>query len=104
MSIHLACEACGARLKAPDTAAGRRRTCPKCASQIAVPHGSPDHYTSPPSRAMPEALASASHSRRRLRLGLLSFALATLVFAAPLLLWIGRGRQPTGPQPASQFD
>lgn len=36
MSIAVAC-ACGAKLKAPDTAAGKRVKCPKCGDPIAVP-------------------------------------------------------------------
>src|SRR5262245_12569458 len=37
MPIPVSCPSCGTGLKAPDTAAGRRVKCPKCATPFAVP-------------------------------------------------------------------
>ena len=37
MPIDVACEACGARFKAPDGAAGKKGKCKKCGAVIAVP-------------------------------------------------------------------
>jgi DNA-directed RNA polymerase subunit RPC12/RpoP len=37
MSIKVKCSTCGARLKAPDAAAGRPLDCPNCAQTVAVP-------------------------------------------------------------------
>ena len=37
MPIDVACEACGARFKAPDAAAGKKGKCKKCGAVIAVP-------------------------------------------------------------------
>lgn len=37
MSIPTACSHCGAKLQAPDAAAGRTLTCPKCGDKVAVP-------------------------------------------------------------------
>lgn len=37
MPFSLSCPACGARLKAPDAAAGRTLRCPKCGGPVAVP-------------------------------------------------------------------
>ncbi len=39
MSILTACPRCGAKLKAPDAAAGRTLACPKCGDTVAVPGG-----------------------------------------------------------------
>src|SRR4051794_19472270 len=41
MPISLTCPACGARLKAPDHAAGRTLRCPKCQGAVAVPVAGP---------------------------------------------------------------
>jgi regulator of protease activity HflC (stomatin/prohibitin superfamily) len=40
MSIAVACPTCGAKLKAPDNAAGRKVKCPKCQQPVAVPRPS----------------------------------------------------------------
>ena len=37
MPIPITCAACGTRLKAPDTVAGRKIKCPKCGGVVAVP-------------------------------------------------------------------
>ncbi len=37
MSIHVQCTNCSAKLNAPDSAAGKRVKCPKCAKRIVVP-------------------------------------------------------------------
>src|SRR5439155_5786819 len=37
MAIKLRCPTCGAKLKAPDAAAGRPLDCPHCAQAVAVP-------------------------------------------------------------------
>lgn len=37
MSIEAICDNCGSRLKAPDTAAGRKLRCPKCQQPTVVP-------------------------------------------------------------------
>ncbi len=39
MSILTACPRCGAKLKAPDAAAGKTLACPKCGDTVAVPSG-----------------------------------------------------------------
>src|SRR5687767_1680066 len=37
MPIPIVCPSCAAKLRAPDTVAGRKTKCPKCGSAIAVP-------------------------------------------------------------------
>ncbi len=44
MSIKVKCSTCGARLKAPDSAAGRPLDCPNCAQTVSVP----SKLTAPP--------------------------------------------------------
>lgn len=39
MPIAIACPDCGAKLKAPDTAAGKTLACPKCTARMVVPSG-----------------------------------------------------------------
>jgi hypothetical protein len=41
MPIDVTCDACGARFKAPDAAAGKRGKCKKCGAVIAVPEPVP---------------------------------------------------------------
>ena len=39
MPIPVTCGSCGTKLKAPDSAAGRKVKCPKCSTPVAVPNG-----------------------------------------------------------------
>ena len=54
MAIKVKCPTCGARLKAPEAAAGRPLDCPHCAQTVPVPAraaGDPRAGTPPPSVA-----------------------------------------------------
>jgi TM2 domain-containing membrane protein YozV len=42
MPIVVTCPSCGSKLKAPDTAAGKKLKCPKCQAPIAVPGAAAD--------------------------------------------------------------
>lgn len=53
MSIKVKCPSCGAKLKAPDAAAGRPLDCPHCAQVVPVP---------PPAAAPPPAVAGPGES------------------------------------------
>jgi hypothetical protein len=44
MPVSLSCPACGARLKAPDNAAGRTFRCPKCQGPVVVPASGPTAF------------------------------------------------------------
>jgi DNA-directed RNA polymerase subunit M/transcription elongation factor TFIIS len=51
MAIPVVCPVCTARLKVPDSAAGKRLQCPKCEESIPVPRSSTEREEAlPPSR------------------------------------------------------
>ncbi len=61
MPVTVSCPSCGAKLKAPDSAAGRQLPCPKCRSPITVPAGSkPDAVIQSPPRTAPEPRTPAA--------------------------------------------
>src|SRR5438067_1763130 len=53
MPILTACPRCGAKLKAPDAAAGRTLACPKCGDTVAVPGGGSARARAAPPRPPP---------------------------------------------------
>lgn len=59
MPITVECPTCAAKLRAPDTAAGKRIKCPKCAGIIPVPAAAV-----PPPREIEEQVAAAPPRRR----------------------------------------
>jgi hypothetical protein len=44
MPVPISCPACGARLKAPDNAAGRTFRCPRCQAPVVVPGSGPTDF------------------------------------------------------------
>lgn len=48
MPLQVVCPSCNAKLKAPDTAAGKKTKCPKCQAVIAVPADAPQAPTGSP--------------------------------------------------------
>jgi DNA-directed RNA polymerase subunit RPC12/RpoP len=60
MPISLTCSSCGARLNAPDSAAGKKVNCPKCSTQIKVGETAP-----PAARETIQADPSARRGRER---------------------------------------
>src|SRR4051812_27689290 len=61
MAIKLNCPTCGAKLKAPDAAAGRPLDCPHCAQAVAVPALA----ESPPTAVAGRGESAGVVSRRR---------------------------------------
>lgn len=61
MAIKLRCPTCGAKLKAPDAAAGRPLDCPHCAQAVAVPCVA----ASPPHLVAGRGESAAVEGRRR---------------------------------------
>jgi hypothetical protein len=65
MSISVACQSCGLKVKAPDKAAGKTAKCPKCGTPIAVPGRAgnpgkpPAQKRNPPAEQDAEDLAAA---------------------------------------------
>jgi hypothetical protein len=65
MPIHVACDACGSRLKAPDQLAGRKVKCPKCGAMLAVPGGAEEETEPAPPPQPKKAPAHAVTARKR---------------------------------------
>jgi hypothetical protein len=63
MPITVPCPGCGARLKAPDTAAGRILNCPGCLTPVQMPLAAPAPPRTPP--APPTALRSPPRETQR---------------------------------------
>jgi len=61
MIIKFACPQCGRKLTAPDSAAGKRRTCPSCRMKVNVPEGplSGGGRVAPENQTVPKVSASA---------------------------------------------
>ena len=64
MPVTVTCPSCGARLKAPDNAAGKKLACSQCRGPIAVPAAG-QIAESPPSRTLAEPRASGRSPARR---------------------------------------
>src|SRR3954468_11320823 len=47
MPLQVVCSACNAKLRAPDTAAGKKTKCPKCQAVISVPVDAPQAPANP---------------------------------------------------------
>ena len=118
MTIRFSCPHCNATFSVPDSAAGKRGRCKKCATTITIPSVSdivlePDakqtHPESTPPAPVPgDATAETGKSRRSLRIGLLvipfCLILAVLIVGAILLPGnqTGRVRRPGAQRAASR--
>lgn len=56
MPIQVICTGCQAKLKAPDTAAGKKTRCPKCQTIVSVPAGGADNAAASKSPTVPGAV------------------------------------------------
>lgn len=65
MSVFVSCSSCGAKLRAPDNAAGRTFKCPKCGDLLRAPtttNGLPDSdFTAEPEEPEPKEQESLGH-------------------------------------------
>jgi hypothetical protein len=65
MPLHVTCEACGSRLKAPDEAAGRKVKCPKCGGSMLVPGSAVPPAPSPTRAPEREAVTERPTARKK---------------------------------------
>lgn len=64
MTIAVTCKTCGTRLKAPDSAGGRKIRCPKCQNSIPVPAAEPEFVAFVDEQEPPHRLVTAAAVRR----------------------------------------
>ena len=53
MPIAVVCPSCAAKMRAPDSAAGRKTKCPKCGTALVVPRPGAEHAQSPHQQPLP---------------------------------------------------
>jgi hypothetical protein len=56
MPISVNCPSCGSRLKAPDSAAGRKTKCPKCGTALVVPRPDSQEAEGQPPQPLPQSI------------------------------------------------
>ena len=59
MPIAVVCPSCAAKMRAPDSAAGRKTKCPKCGTALVVPRPGSDHAQSPHQQPLPRSVSGS---------------------------------------------
>ena len=59
MPIAVVCPSCAAKMRAPDSAAGRKTKCPKCGTALVVPRPGAEHAQSPHQQPLPRSVSGS---------------------------------------------